>query len=207
VPKLATLPTFIPSLSSAKRVVEEICDKASAKLEKADKESLICLDALEMLPVQDYQPRICFRLDDAVIILKTIEHVVNQQLGNFSQRDMENIVTAKVQKLEAAFTAQIQTLLATQQKTAQNFTTAPSAVDKSTAAQVEEAKGSKKRKIRRHRSDYCGDCRQDDHTWSSDSCPHPGFNARKVQKRRTDEVATDTDAKRNARPVDIGPGF
>jgi hypothetical protein len=38
---------------TAKRVVEKICDKASAKLE-ADKESLICLDALEMLPVQDF---------------------------------------------------------------------------------------------------------------------------------------------------------
>jgi hypothetical protein len=120
--------------SSAKRVVEKICDKASAKLEEADKESLICLDALEMLPVQDYWPRIRFRLDDAVTVLKTIEHVDNQQLGNFSQRDMENIVNAKVQKPEAAFTAQMQTLLATQQKTAQNFTTAPSADDKRTAA-------------------------------------------------------------------------
>jgi hypothetical protein len=29
---------------SAKRVVEKICDKASAKLQIADKESLICLD-------------------------------------------------------------------------------------------------------------------------------------------------------------------
>jgi hypothetical protein len=76
-----------------------------------------------------------------------------------------------------------------------------------TEAQVEEAKGSEKRKIRRHRSDYCGDCGQDDHTWSSDACPHPGFNARKFQKRRKDEVATDTDAKRDARPVDLGPGF
>jgi hypothetical protein len=103
---------------STKRVIEKICDKASAKLEEADKVSLICLDALEMLPVQDYQPRIRFRLDDAVTVLKTIEHVDNQQLGNFSQRDMENIVNAKVQKLEAAFTAQMQNLLATQQKTA-----------------------------------------------------------------------------------------
>jgi hypothetical protein len=68
--------------------------------------------------------------------------VDNQQLGNFFQRDMENIVSAKVQKLEAAFTAQIQTLLATQQKTAQNFTTASTADDKRTAAQVDEAKGS-----------------------------------------------------------------
>jgi hypothetical protein len=42
--------------------------------------------------------------------------VNNQQLGNFSQKDMENIVNAKVQKLEAAFTAQMQNLLATQQK-------------------------------------------------------------------------------------------
>jgi hypothetical protein len=83
---------------STKRVIEKICDKASAKLEKADKESLICLDALEMLPVQDYQPRIPFRLDDAVTVLKTIEHVDNQQLGNFSRRDMDNIVNAKVQK-------------------------------------------------------------------------------------------------------------
>jgi hypothetical protein len=57
---------------SAKRVVGKICDKASTKLEVADKESLICLDALEMLPVQDYQPRIRFRLDDAVTVLKTI---------------------------------------------------------------------------------------------------------------------------------------
>jgi hypothetical protein len=152
----------LPSL--AKRVVEKICDKASAKLEEADKESLICLDALEMLPVQDNQPRIRIRLDDAVTVLETIEHVDNQQLGNFSQRDMENIVNAKVQQLKAACTAQMQTLLATQHKTAQNFTTAPSADDKSTAAQVEEAKGSKKRKIRCHRSDYCGDCGQDDHT-------------------------------------------
>jgi hypothetical protein len=108
--------------------------------------------------------------------------VDNQQLGNFSQKDMENIVNAKVQKLEAAFTAQMQTLLATQQKTSQNFTTAPSADDKRTAARDEEAKDSKKRKIRRHRSDYCGDCGQDDHTWSSDACSDPGFNARKVQK-------------------------
>jgi hypothetical protein len=37
---------------------------------------------------------------------------------------MEKIVNAKVQKLEAAFTAQLETLLATQQKTAQNFTPA-----------------------------------------------------------------------------------
>jgi hypothetical protein len=70
--------------SSAQRVVEKICDKASANLEEAGKESLICLDALEMLPVQEYQPRIRFRLDDAVTVLKTIEHVDNQQLGNFS---------------------------------------------------------------------------------------------------------------------------
>jgi hypothetical protein len=27
------------------------------------------------------------------------------------------------------------------------------------------------------------------------------------KKRRTDEVATDTDAKRDERPVDLGPGF
>jgi hypothetical protein len=101
----------------------------------------------------------------------------------------------------------MQTLLAIQQETAQNFSTTPSADNKRTAAQVEEAKGSKKRKIRRHRSDYCGDCGQDDHTWSSDACPHPGFNAGKVQKRRKDEVATDTDAKRDARHVDLGPGF
>jgi hypothetical protein len=47
--------------------------------------------------------------------------VDNQQLGNFSQSNMENIVNAKVQKLEAAFTRQMQTLLATQQKTAQNY--------------------------------------------------------------------------------------
>jgi hypothetical protein len=120
---------------------------------------------------------------------------------------MENIVNAKVQKLEAAFTVQMQPLLATRHKTAQNFTTPPSADDRRTAAQVEEAKCSKKRKIRRHRSDYCGDCGQDNHTWSSDACPHPGLNARKVQKRRKDEVSTDTDAKRDARPVDLGPGF
>jgi hypothetical protein len=101
--------------------------------------------------------------------------VDNQQLGNFSQRDMENIVNAKVQKFEPAFTAQMQTLLATHQRTALTFTTAPSADDKRTAAQVEESKGSKKRKVRRHRSDYCGDCGQDDHTWSSDTCPHPGL--------------------------------
>jgi hypothetical protein len=70
--------------SSIKRVVEKICDKASAKLVEADKESLICLDALEMLPVQYYQPRTCFRLDDAVTVPKSIEHVDNQQLSNFS---------------------------------------------------------------------------------------------------------------------------
>jgi hypothetical protein len=99
--------------SSAKRVVEKICDKASAKLEEADKESLICLDTLEMLPVQDYQPIIRFRLDGAVTVLQTIEHVDNQQLSNFFQRDMEIVVNAKVQKLEAAFTAQMKTLLAT----------------------------------------------------------------------------------------------
>jgi hypothetical protein len=38
---------------------------------------------------------------------------------------MENIVNAKVHKLEAEFTAQMQTLLATQQKTAQNLLTLP----------------------------------------------------------------------------------
>jgi hypothetical protein len=146
--------------SSAKRVAEKICDKASAKLEEADKECLICLDALEMLPVQDYQPRIRFRLDDAVTVLKKIEHVDSQQLGTFSKRNMENIVDAKVQKLEVAFTAQLQTLLATQQKRSQNFTAAPSADDKRTAAQVDGAKGTKKR----HLSDYCGECGQDDHT-------------------------------------------
>jgi hypothetical protein len=93
-----------------------------------------------MLPVQDYQPRIRLRLDDAVTVLKTIEHVDNQQPGNFFQRDMENIASAKVQKLEEAFTAQMQTLLATQQKTGQNL------LPKRTAAQFEDAKGSKKRK-------------------------------------------------------------
>jgi hypothetical protein len=60
-----------------------------------------------MLPVQDYQSRTRFRLDDAVTVLKTIEHVDDQQLSNLSQRDMENIVNAKVQELEAAFTLQI----------------------------------------------------------------------------------------------------
>jgi hypothetical protein len=80
--------------SSSKGIVEKICDNASAKLEEADKESLICLDALEMLPVQYFQPRIRFRLDDAVTFLKTIEHLENQQLGNFPQRNMENIVNA-----------------------------------------------------------------------------------------------------------------
>jgi hypothetical protein len=69
--------------SSAKRDVEKIFDRAPAKLEEADKESLICLDALEMLPVQDDQPRIRFRLDDAVTVLVTKEHVDNQQLDNF----------------------------------------------------------------------------------------------------------------------------
>jgi hypothetical protein len=58
--------------SSAKRIVKKICDKASAKLEEADKESLIWFDALEMLPVQDYQPRIRCRRDDAATVLKTI---------------------------------------------------------------------------------------------------------------------------------------
>jgi hypothetical protein len=46
--------------SSTKRVIKKFCDKASAKLEEADKESLICLDALKMLPVQDCQPRVHF---------------------------------------------------------------------------------------------------------------------------------------------------
>jgi hypothetical protein len=64
-----------------------------------------------MVPVQDYQPRIRFRLDDAVTVLKTIEHVDNQQLGNFSWRNIKNIVNAKAQKLEAAFTAQMQLCL------------------------------------------------------------------------------------------------
>jgi hypothetical protein len=54
--------------SSTKRVIEKICDKASAKLEEAEKESLIGLDAVEMLPVQDYQPIIRFRLEDAVVM-------------------------------------------------------------------------------------------------------------------------------------------
>jgi hypothetical protein len=89
-------PSPVRNLCSAKRVVEFLCDKASAKLEETDKEFLICLDALEMLPVQDYQPRIRFRLDDAVTVLKTIKYVDNQQLGNFSKRGMENIVNAKV---------------------------------------------------------------------------------------------------------------
>jgi hypothetical protein len=72
---------------------------------------------------------------------------------------------------------------------------------------LKKPKALKSEKNRRHRSDYYGDCGQDDHTWSSDACPHPGFNARKVEKRRKDEVATDTDAKRDARPVDPGPGI
>jgi hypothetical protein len=100
-----TRQTSLPS--ATKRVSKKNCDKASASLEVADKESLICLDALEMLPVHDCQPIIRFRLDDAVTLLKTIKHVDIQQLGNSSQRDIENIVNANVQKLEAAFTAQI----------------------------------------------------------------------------------------------------
>jgi hypothetical protein len=108
--------------------------------------------------------------------------VDNQQMGNFSEKDRENIVNAKEQKLEAAFTAQMQTLLATQQKQLKNLLPLPLQTTKGQQPSVEEAKGSEKRKIIRHRSDYCGDCGQDDHTWSSDACPHPGFNARKVQK-------------------------
>jgi hypothetical protein len=45
---------------------------------------------------------------------------------------MDNIVNSEMQKLEAAFTAQMQTLLATQQKNAQNFTPASSADGKGT---------------------------------------------------------------------------
>jgi hypothetical protein len=45
-----------------------------------------------------------------------------------------------VQKLETAFTAQMKTLVATQQKKAQNFTPAPSVYEKRTAAPVEDAK-------------------------------------------------------------------
>jgi hypothetical protein len=71
--------------------------------------------------------------------------VDNQQQGNFSLSDMENIINSKVQKLEAAFTAQMQTLLATQQKRAQKIAPAPSVVDRRTAAQVEDAKNSRKR--------------------------------------------------------------
>jgi hypothetical protein len=41
----------------------------------------------------------------------------------------------------------MKTLLATQQETAQNFTTAPSADDKRTAAQVEEAKALRSEKL------------------------------------------------------------
>jgi hypothetical protein len=43
------------------------------------------------------------------------------------------------------------------------------------------AKGSKKRKFERHRSEYCDGCGQYDHMWSSDVWPHPGFNARKAK--------------------------
>jgi hypothetical protein len=89
-----------------------ICNKSTAKLDEADNDSLICLDALEMLPVQDYQSSIRFRLGDSVTVLKTIEHVNYQQLGNFSLSDVENIINSKVQKLEAVFTAQMQTLFA-----------------------------------------------------------------------------------------------
>jgi hypothetical protein len=110
-------------------------------------------------------------------------------------------------KTRGKITTQMKTLLATQQKRAQNFTPAPSADDKRTAAQVEDANGSKKRKIRLHRSNNCGDCGQDYHTWSSDACTHPGFNARRVQMRRKDEAATGTGAKEEARSVDLGPGF
>jgi hypothetical protein len=95
----------------------------------------------------------------------------------------------------------MQTLLATQQKTAHIFTPAPSADNKRTATQVEDANSSKERKVRRHRLNCCEDCGQVDHTLSSDACPHPGINARKVQKRRKDEVATDIDAKKEARSV------
>jgi hypothetical protein len=49
-----------PLPSSVKRVVEKSYNKASAKLEEADKESLISLDELEMLPEQNYQPIIRF---------------------------------------------------------------------------------------------------------------------------------------------------
>jgi hypothetical protein len=66
--------------------------------------------------------------------------VDNQQLGNFFQRDMENIVNAKARKLQAAFTAQMQALIATQQKTAQNFTTAPSADDKGQQPRLKKPK-------------------------------------------------------------------
>jgi hypothetical protein len=47
---------------------------------------------------------------------------------------MENIVNSKVQKLAAAFTAQMQTWVATYEKNGQKFTPAPSADDNRTAA-------------------------------------------------------------------------
>jgi hypothetical protein len=90
-----------------------------------------------MLHVQYFQPRIRFRLDDAVTALRMIERVDNQQLGKSFQRDMENISNSKMQNIEAVFTAQMQTLLATQQKITQNFTPAPSADGKGTAESAE----------------------------------------------------------------------
>jgi hypothetical protein len=69
------------------------------KLQQRSKEKT----KIEMLPVQDSQPRIRFRPNDTVTVLMTIEHVDNQQLGSFSQRDMENIVISKMQKLKGSY--------------------------------------------------------------------------------------------------------
>jgi hypothetical protein len=117
---------------SDKRVVEIFFDKTSAKLKEADKESLICHEALMMLFGQDYPPRIRFRLDDAVTVLETIEHVDNQRLGSF-------------------FSVRFGECCQFQSGNTRGSIYSADANDKRTAAQVEDAKSTKKQKFRLHR--------------------------------------------------------
>jgi hypothetical protein len=189
--------------SSAKRFVEKICDKALVKIDEADKVSLICLDELEMLPVQDYQPRIRFRLDDAVTVLETIVHVDNQQLGNFFQRDMENIVNSKVQKLEAAFTAQMKTLIATKQK--------PLIILHPLPLQTTKGQRPRLKMLNVHRSGNSDVFVQNIVATAGTMISRGAQMLVRIQalmlvrskREKKAEAATDTDAKQESRPVDL----
>jgi hypothetical protein len=121
--------------SLVKRVVEKSCDKASTKLGEADKESLICLDALKNLSVHDSQPRIRFRLEDAFTVLKSISTWLINSLDTFLI-GIWRMLSISNCKNSQPFTAQMQSFLTTQQQTAQKFALAPFADDKRTAAQV-----------------------------------------------------------------------